>query len=325
MSIASSKKRILITGATGFIGKYIVEHALKNDYEVFLAIREKSDTSRISHLNFKKIVLDFSSQETISKSLSSNIIFDTVIHNAGLKASFIKSDYHKYNVELTKNICTVLKKKKLLKGKFIYISSLAALGPGDKISLEDITENRVEKPISSYGKSKLLAEKEVLESGLNYTILRPTAVYGQGTSDYKDLIKITKNGFVIYTANPNQHLSFIHAEDVARVVFLTDKILHKNQIFNVSDGKDYTLTSLYEIVASALKVKIKYKFKIPFFLVLTVAQFNYYIEKFFKITNSLNSIEKANEVTALNWKCSAKKLKNELNFTALHSLKEIID
>lgn len=321
----NTPKKILITGATGFIGKYIVEHALKNGYEVYLAVRDKSDFSRIADLDFKKITVDFSSEESIANSFSLDIVFDTVVHSAGVKSCFVASDYYTHNVALTKNLCAVLHKRKLLKGKFIYMGSLAALGPGDKVSLADITENKAAKPISDYGKSKLLAEKEVVRSGLNYTILRPTAVYGKGTSDYNGLVKIVKKGLAVYTAKPSQRLSFIHAEDVARIVFMTDDFLQKNQTFNVSDGIDYTLASIYEIVASALKVKIRLRLRIPFFLVLAMAHYNHYIEKIFKIENALNSIEKANEVTAHNWKCSAKKLKDELGFWALHTLKEIID
>jgi nucleoside-diphosphate-sugar epimerase len=170
-----------------------------------------------------------------------------------------------------------------------------------------------------------LAEKEVVRSGLSYTILRPTAVYGKGTSDYNALVKIVKKGFAVYITKPCQRLSFVHAEDVAIVVFLTDKLSQKNQVFNVSDGVDYTLASIYEIMASALKVKLMLKLRIPFFLVLAVAQYNHYIERFFKIENALNSFEKANEVTAPNWKCSSKKLKDRLGFKAVHTLKEIID
>ncbi len=321
---AISKKVILITGATGFIGKYIVEHALKNNYEVYIALRKTSNTSRINHLKFNKIIVDFSSEESINKSFPDAVFFDAVIHNAGVTSCFLKEDYYKHNAELTKNLCVVLERRKLLKGKFIYTSSLAALGPGTNSLEEDITEVKQPNPISSYGRSKLLAEKEVISSGVNYTILRPTAVFGEGTSDYKDLISVVKKGFAIYTASPKQQLSFIHADDIAKVVFLALNSPDKNQIFNLSDGESYTLASVYQTVASSLNKQIRFKFRVPLFIVFGVAKLNYYLEKFFKIKNALNSIEKANEVTALSWKCSAQKIKTELNFKASHSLKEII-
>ncbi len=321
----TSKKKILITGATGFIGKYLIEHAIKNNYDVFLTLRKSSNTKEIDHLDFNKIHIDFTSEKTISNSLSDTIIFDTIIHNAGVKACFKKEDYFKYNETLTENLSTVLKKRKLLKGKFIYISSLAALGPGDHKTLEDITENKVEQPISNYGRSKLFAEKKVINSGLNYIILRPTAVYGKGTSDYKDLIAIVKKQLAVYTASPNQLLSFIHANDVAQAVFLASESSKNNTTYNLSDTREYTLKSVYKTVADELNTNLKLKIRIPLFAIYSVAVINHYLEAFFKIENSLNSIEKAKEITALNWKCSAKKLKEELNFKPLHSLKEIVD
>jgi nucleoside-diphosphate-sugar epimerase len=322
--VADKKKVILITGATGFIGKYIVEHAIKNNYEVFIAIRGTSNTARINHLRFKTILVDFSSEESIYKSFPKTICFDAVVHNAGVTSCFLKEDYHKYNVELTKNLCAVLVKQSMLKGKFIFTSSLAALGPGTNNLEEDITELKSPRPISSYGSSKLLAEKEVMSSGVNYTIIRPTAVFGEGTLDYKDLISIVKKGLAVYTASPKQQLSFIHANDIGKAIFLILDSSGKRQVFNLSDGQQYTLASLYQTVASSLNKEIRFTFRIPLIVVFGVANFNHYLEKYFKIQNALNSIEKAKEVTALNWRCSAQKIRTELGFKASHSLKEII-
>ena len=315
------KKKVLITGATGFIGKYIVEQALENDYEVFLALRKQSHIPSIDGLSFRKISMNFSSQSSIASSLPSNIVFDTVVHNAGVKACSNKEDFYKYNTELTQNLCHALREKKALRGKFIYMSSLAALGAGDEKSLGDLTEIKEEKPISHYGRSKLWAEKEVLKSGLDHIILRPTAVYGKGTSDYKYLIKLIKKGLAVYTAKPHQKLSFVHAADVAKSVFMVDRIANENQVFNVSDGVEYTLQSVHQTIADALGVKIKFKVRVPFFMVKGMVLFNHYL----KIENALDSVDKAREVTALNWKCSAQKLKDEIGFKASHLLKEIID
>ncbi len=323
--MADLQKKILITGATGFIGKYIVEHALKNNFEVYIAVRKTSSIKRINAFKFHTIQVDFSSEETINASFSSDLIFDVVVHNAGVKSSSAKALFYKYNVELTKNICTVLRKRKLLKGRFVYISSLAALGPGDPKLLNDITEEQLQQPISHYGKSKLRAEKEVVSSGFPYVILRPTAVYGVGSLDYKDLINVVNRGVAVYTANPKQSLSFIHAEDVAKVIFLSLILKVENQCFNLSDGHKYTLESVYNTVSKSLNKPLKWRFQIPLFLVYSVAYVNSLIERFFKIENALNSIEKATEITAMNWTCSATKLKLKLKFKPSHTLSEIIN
>ena len=322
---SNSKKKVLITGATGFTGKYIVEQALQSGYKVFLALRKESDTSRIDHLNFERVWVDFSSEETIAATLYFNLVFDIVVHNAGVKSCLNEKDYYTYNTELTGNLCKVLHRRKLLKGKFIYISSLAALGPGDVETLEDITETKEEGPISHYGRSKLLAEKEVLKSGLDFVVLRPTAIYGRGTSDYDHLIGVVKRGMAIYPAKPSQMLSFIHAHDVARIIFLVDEVSRGNQIFNVSDGMDYTLETFYYVVAKSIGVKTRFRLRIPLFALMGIARFNRLLASMLKINNALGSVDKAKEITALNWRCSAKKLVNETGFETTHSLSEIID
>ncbi|WP_298550063.1 NAD(P)-dependent oxidoreductase [uncultured Algibacter sp.] len=317
-------KKILITGATGFIGKYIVEQAIQQHFEVFIALRKTSNTQRINHLNYTEIYVDFNSEETINQALSDAPVFDTVIHNAGVTSCFFNEDYYRFNTEITKNLCAVLKTNQLLTGRFIYTSSLAALGPGSAVSLEDIVENMPENPITNYGKSKLLAEKEVINSGLSYLIIRPTAVFGQGTNDYKDLVSIVKKRMAIYTASPKQLLSFVHADDISTAIFLANKHSKENQIYNLSDGNEYTLASVYEIVALALKKELKLKFRIPKGIVYSVAYINQFLEKNFKIKNALNSIEKAKEITSINWRCSASKIKQEIGFKAKHTLEEII-
>jgi len=319
----STKKRILITGATGFIGKYLIEHALKNNYIVFIALRKTSNTSRINHLKWTKIEVDYSTEAALNNAFKQVPSFDIIIHNAGVKSCYSKNEYFQYNTELTKNLCTVIHNRKLVKDQFIYISSLAALGPGNSETFEEIDENSNQNPISDYGRSKLSAEKELIKSGLKYIIIRPTAVYGEGTSDYDDVISIVRKKTAFYPTTPKQRLSFIHADDVANLVFLAIDKKNDNQIYNATDGNDYTLKLFYEIIATALQVEIKYKILVPFFLIKTIALFNKYKQKLFKIENSLNSLEKANEVVALNWRCSAQKIKKELNFTPLHVLKEI--
>ena len=319
------KKKILITGATGFIGKYLIEHALKNNYTVFIALRKTSNTSRINHLKWTKIEVDYTTEATIDNAFKHAPAFDIIIHNAGVKSCYSKNEYFQYNTELTKNLCTVIYNRKLVKDQFIYISSLAALGPGDPKTLEEINENAIQNPISDYGRSKLTAEKELIKSRLKYIIIRPTAVYGEGTSDYDDLISIVRKKTAIYPTTPKQKLSFIHADDVANLVFLAINNKNSNQVYNATDGNEYTLKLFYEIIAASLQVEIKYKIQIPFLLLKTIALFNQYKQKVFKIENSLNSLEKANEVVALNWGCSAQKAKKELNFKTLHSLKEITE
>ena len=123
------RKKILVTGATGFIGKYIVEEALANNFRVYIALRSNSEISRIHDLEYHPLLIDYSTKETIASAFVDSCRFDEVIHNAGVKSSVDPMDYYRSNAKLTGNLCEVLLENNLVKGRFIYISSLAAVGP----------------------------------------------------------------------------------------------------------------------------------------------------------------------------------------------------
>ncbi|MGB0868161.1 MAG: NAD-dependent epimerase/dehydratase family protein [Flavobacteriales bacterium] len=318
-----SKKRILITGGTGFIGKYLIEEALGNHFEVYLAIRKNSSIDHLKKYDLNYITLDYSSFESITKSLKTQVFnpyfFDYLIHNAGVKDAVKSEDFYKYNSTLTLDLACAIKSLHLLKYEFIFVSSLAASGPGNENSLENIIEEKHSKPISAYGRSKLLAERHLKSSGLSYLILRPTAVYGNGTKDFDGLVNFLKNRIAIYLGTKDQILSFIHAQDFAKICFRFIQEELNHQTILVSDGKIYTTKQFYKTLATALNSKIMFTFRIPEFILFSLA----YIQQKLRIKGPLNSVDKCREVLCVNWKCQGSKLYNTINYEPLHQISEI--
>ena len=105
--------------------------------------------------------------------------FDYIVHNAGITKADKASDYMRVNCEYTKSLIDTLIASDMVPQKFVFISSLAAYGPGDEKEFNRITTEAPPHPITAYGRSKLQAEA-YLQSHKNfpYLILRPTAVYG---------------------------------------------------------------------------------------------------------------------------------------------------
>ncbi len=316
-------KRILITGATGFIGKYLIEEAIHQKFEVYIALRPHSKTDHLNAYTLNYITIDYTSYETISTDLKNTFkesyFFDYIIHNAGVKDAVNNIDFYRYNATLTLDLACAIKSLNLLKFEFIYMSSLAASGPGNPINMENIIEEKHSKPISAYGRSKLLAEKHIKSSGLSYLILRPTSVYGNGTRDYDFLITSLKKGVCIYLGAKHQSLSFIHAEDLAKICFTCINQDLNNHTFLVSDSNIYTTEMFYFLLIEQLKSKILVNFKLPRFIILLIA----YIQQILRIKSPLNSVDKCNEVLALNWKCKSNKLYSTIHYEPIHSLSEI--
>ena len=151
--------RILITGASGFIGGFIVEEALSRGMEVWAAVRLGSNTTYLQDQRIHFIELDLASVARMEQALGS-MQFDYVVHAAGLTKALKKSDFFAVNTEGTKNIITALSNTQHSIKRFIFISSLSVMGAiREEEPHTDITDADTPCPNTSYAASKLAAEE----------------------------------------------------------------------------------------------------------------------------------------------------------------------
>src|SRR5947207_10984211 len=127
-------KKILITGASGFIGSSLIEEGLRRGYEVYAGIRKTSSRNYLSDQRIKFFELDFSDASKLEKQVKefsdAHGQFDFVIHNAGITKAKQISDYFTVNFQYTKHLVDALNESGNTPEKFVYMSSLAAIGPG---------------------------------------------------------------------------------------------------------------------------------------------------------------------------------------------------
>jgi nucleoside-diphosphate-sugar epimerase len=196
-------QKVLITGASGFIGSFLVEEALANDYQVYAGIR---NTSSKTYLQDIRIQL-FNTQLGDKKALTQSFVdfkkeygaFDFVIHNAGATKVRDIQDFYTINTAYTQNLVEALLDSKCLNGKFILMSSLAAYGPGNELTMDPILESGKPMPAGHYGRSKLNAEQYLASvKDLDYLIFRPTGVYGPREKDYLIFFKTLLKGLEPY-------------------------------------------------------------------------------------------------------------------------------
>lgn len=304
-------KRVLITGATGFVGFHLIERALADGFEVYAAVRQNSNRSHLQDLNVRYIELDYASIAALIAVLQ-RCDFNYIIHAAGITKAKTKAEYNLVNAEYSRNLALAAISSGLSLEKFVFVSSLAALGPLHDIS-GCITEDTDARPVTSYGESKLLAERYLFAiSGLPLLVIRPTAVYGPREKDIFILFKSISRGLEPYIGSFKQQLSFIYVKDLAEVIFLALKGPVTGRAYNVSDGHVYDRYVLAALAKKALNRRT-FKFHLPVGLVGMLASVMDLLYARSKSTPALNR-EKMAELTAVNWACTIDNARLDLGF-----------
>jgi UDP-glucose 4-epimerase len=310
------KERVLITGASGFVGYHLILAALENNLEVFAAVRKTSKIDHLKNLNVQYVYLEFNDLPALKKNLQEKQ-YHYIIHAAGITRARSANEYNRVNAEYTNNLARAASAIGNNFKKFVFISSLAAIGPLHHLN-DIITEESFPQPVTAYGRSKLLAEDQIKKiDGLNYTILRPTAVYGPRDKDIFIFLKQVAKGVEPYIGRIQQKLSFIYVSDLAKASILALWTGDKNS-YNLADGKFYNRYELANITRKILNVKT-IKFHIPVKFVKMIA---FISEKVSSLSNKapVINMEKLNELKAVNWSCSIEKAKHDLSFYPAHDL-----
>jgi len=311
------KKRVLITGASGFVGYHLIVAALASDLEVFAAVRPSSDIQHLAKLDLKYTFLDFSDPASLQREIQEKK-YHYIIHASGITKAKSKEEYNTVNAEYSRNLALAAVSADINLQKFILVSSLAALGPLKDFS-EKIEDDSAPHPVTKYGESKLLAEQYLSEIvALPLIIIRPTAVYGPREKDIFILFKTINKGFEPHIGGFKQQMSFIYVKDLANVIVKAlFSPVTKGQ-YNVSDGNIYDRYALADGVKRAMK-KRTLKLHLPVFLVRSLASLMEWLYKNSSGSPALNK-EKMNELTAINWACNVFRLNRDMAFRPDYNL-----
>jgi UDP-glucose 4-epimerase len=312
------KQKVLITGASGFLGFHIINAAIENNLEVYAGVRNKSNTKHLQKLPVKFVELNFADTQGLNDVFVKNK-FDYVIHAAGTTKANTEKEYDLVNNQYTNNLALAAEKNKEHTRRFVFISSLAATGPlktGEGLIKEDKTPN----PVTAYGRSKLKAEQSLQKVDIPTTILRPTAIYGPREKDIFLVNQYLNKGFEPYIGRRPQQLSFVYGKDVANLAVKVLTNEKANGIYNITDGNAYTRYD-YALIVKALLGKKTIKLHLP---VAVVKALLFTIEK---VSRSLNKVpavsnEKLNELMAENWICDIQKARDELGYIPAYNLEK---
>ena len=247
------ENKVLITGATGFIGTCLVKKLIEKGTKPVCLVLPNDDYREIKELGAEIVFGDIMDKESLRPIIISEI--SIIYHLAALVGDLNEKVLNKVNFEGTKNIVDLCIEKKVKLKRFIFVSSFAAVGPSEKGLLPD--ESKTPEPVSAYGKSKLMAEKFLfsLKETFPFTIIRLPLVYGPRS----------KGGFLMVFRMFNKHLELILPEMETNIIFVEDVALAlikaakyektEGEIYHIGESKVYKTKEILSIIRKTLKIK----------------------------------------------------------------------
>lgn len=308
----------VVTGASGFVGSHLVDRLIKEGHHVKCILRKSSSRKWLDGKPVEIIdsgLFDRDKLKTILKDA------DYLFHVAGVVKAKHYQDYLNGNVETTRALLeTVVEVNPRIK-KVVIVSSLTACGP----SMNGITstEETIEHPLTSYGKSKLEQEKlaKSFMDRLPITIIRPPAVFGPRDTEIFLVFKTYKAGLMTLIGFDKKELSLVYVEDLVNGIYLA-------AVSNKSNGQTYfiaaeEINNWIEVSGYLSKAlgKKAINLHLPHFIVYSVAAIAQFFALFSSKAATFN-IEKARDFVQNAWTCDVSKAKKELGYSQSISIEE---
>lgn len=315
--------KILITGATGFIGSFIVEEALRQGFETWAAVRKTSSRKYLSDSRIHFIELNLGDKKKLTDQLHGQQ-FDYVIHAAGVTKCLNHDDFFRINTQGTKNLVNALLELEMPIKRFVYLSSLSVCGAiREKMPYEDILATDLPQPNTDYGRSKLQAERflETVSDQLDYVILRPTGVYGPREKDYFMMAKSIKFHIDFAAGAGKQDITFVYITDVVQAVFQSLTKGQRGGIYLLSDGEVYKSTTFSDLIHKELGSPWWIRITSPLWLLGIITSIG---ERIGRITGKVSALNKDKYfiLRQRNWRCDITPARNDLGYSPKVKLQE---
>lgn len=312
------KKKVLITGASGFVGGHLVEEAIRRGYSVNVVVRKSSDISYLKAFDVNYYYFNILDEEAFTDHLNA-FRYEYVIHNAGVTQTKKERTYYKVNTTSVEVICNAINCLSH-QPKLIFISSLAAYGPAEFTPNGVISNNHDPHPVTHYGKSKLKGEQYLHDNAdFDYEIIRPTAVYGPREKDLFTMFKMVDFGISFKIGKEPQKLTFIYVKDLVRAIMdvAQSELVYKKGYF-IADAYYYSNQQFNDLLKKHLNRRTL-NITLPSRYVQPIGRF---LDKFYSQISTLPPIseDKSHEITAKSWVCDTQTIEDKIGFTSTTSL-----
>ena len=340
--MAERQLKVLITGASGFIGSFLCEEGLRRGLQVWAGVRATSSRRWLQSEWLNVQVLDLDDPQVLGRQLAQykaqNGRWDFVIHAAGATKCRDAEDFDRVNYEGTVHLVEQLRALDMVPQLFVYLSSLSVLGPlrepEDGYSdYPPLPRSETPQPNTAYGRSKARAEQYLQELGEEFphVIFRPTGVYGPRERDYFLMAKSIARHVDFSVGRLPQRITFVYVRDVAGAVFAAvDRCLDGGadyvvgRTYHVSDGSVYDSRTFSDLLQRQLGVRHVLHMRAPLWMLRVVCAVSEWWAGLWGRTSTLNA-DKYRILRQRNWNCDIVPLKEELGYTPQWTLAEGVE
>lgn len=310
-----AQEKILITGASGFIGSFIVEGALARGMEVWAAVRDTSSLKYLQDSRIKRVNLDFGDCQQMTDALKGHE-YDYVVHAAGLTKALHDKSFFDVNTTGTKNLVKALEATSPSMKRLVFISSLSVFGPvRERMPYQEIRNSDTPQPNTAYAKSKLEAEKWIEKNArIPYTILRPTGVYGPREKDYMMMVDSIRRGIDVAVGYKQQDLTFVYVRDVVEAVFLSMKSAKsEGKAYFLTDGEVYSSRTFSDLIIKELGKHKVLRLTLPVWVLRLVCATSSLLSHITGRLSTLNN-DHFNIMKQRNWQCDIRPAKEDFGY-----------
>jgi len=319
----SVQKKVLITGASGFIGHYLVEDFLSRGFAVHAGVRATSKTDDLKTLGAEIINMDLSNVTTLTRQFVDQASrigrWDYIVHVAGLTKSVKRTDFERVNNENTQTLCSALIGAKMIPDRFVFLSSLSVFGPLHEHDSLPLDEAETPLPNTAYGRSKLHAEQYLQSTEIPYIILSPTGVYGPREKDYFMMAKSISNHLDFAVGYFPQTLTFIHVADLAQAIRLSLTSELVNRRYFLSDGGEYKSRDFSDLLQKELGIFFVCHIVAPLCFLKLISLCGELIGRITGHPSTFN-LDKFRIMKQRNWRCNITPARQQLGYNPEYPL-----
>lgn len=323
---------VLVTGASGFIGSYIVQEGLDKGFEVWAGMRGTSSRGYLQDERIRFAQLDLSNPTLLRQQLCQyrdqmgGKGWDYVVHAAGATKCLDEQDFYRTNTEGTRNLIDALRAEEMVPKRFVFVSSLSIFGairekPVRKPTVDNpwiyspILLTDTPQPNTAYGRSKLQAEDYLQQQkDFPYTILRPTGVYGPREKDYFMMAKSIKQHIDFAVGYQPQEITFVYMMDVVQAIYkCMDAPAAVGKSYFLSDGEVYNSRRFSDLLQQYLGNPWVLHVKAPLWLLRIICSVSTCVSHITGKMNALNN-DKFYILSQRNWQCDIEPAKRDFNY-----------